>query len=75
MAKVEQRNESSLNVKASNQLVSNTHVGKEYLSSCNGWVRPSSQTKCKTLLMLLQWHFPPKNEATRGSFDDVETKA
>jgi hypothetical protein len=66
--------EGSIDSKVLNQLVSDTHIGEEYRSSCDGWVRPSSQAKCKTLLTLLQEHVLPKTIATTSPSDDTKTK-
>lgn len=66
--------EGSIDSKVLNQLVSNAHIGEEYQSSCDGWIRPSSQAKCKILLMLLQGHVLPKTIATTSPSDDTKTK-
>ena len=56
------------------QIVLNAHVGEEYRSSCDGWVRPSSQAKCKTLVTFLQGHILAKNLETTSPSDDIKTK-
>lgn len=63
---VERSGGSSNSQGTTTQLVaSNSHPGEEYLASCDGWVRPSSQAKCKTLLRsLLQGCVAPENATT-----------
>jgi len=50
-----------------------SHPSEEFLTSCDGWVRPSSQTKCKTLLHLLQEHVIFQTTITSVVFEDTTT--
>lgn len=64
MDKPVQGSENSRDSEATIPVVSDAHVGEEFRSSCDGWVRLASQAKCKVLVTLLQGHVPSKDAAT-----------